>query len=68
MKSSGVTLGSNYKSLLEVNKNRIASLGKISPDMSEVMLLRFALQFQNQEDAERALRETIKWRSSVIFF
>jgi len=59
------TIGSEVKTLLSANKARVASLASISPDMSEIALLRFALQFPIQSDAENNLRETMAWRKGA---
>ena len=56
-------IGSSLKSLLDDNRSRLSSLASISPDMSEISLLRYTLQFPNQDEAESALKETVKWRN-----
>lgn len=59
------TIGSDVKSLLDANRGRVTSLASISADMSEIALLRFALQFPIQAEAEKALRETAMWRKGA---
>jgi hypothetical protein len=54
--------GEDVKSLLNANRARIDSLASISADVPELTLLRFALAFPNQAEANRALRETVAWR------
>jgi hypothetical protein len=59
------TIGSQVKPLLDANRGRVDSLAKVSSDMSEIALLRFALQFPIQAEAEAALRETVAWRKGA---
>jgi hypothetical protein len=54
--------GADVKSLLNANRARIDSLASISADVPELTLLRFALAFPNQAEANRALRDTVAWR------
>jgi hypothetical protein len=54
--------GADLKSLLNTNRARIDSLASISADVPEITLLRFALAFPNQAEANRALRDTLAWR------
>jgi len=57
--------GADVKSLISANRARIDSLASISADVSEITLLRFALAFPNQAEANRALRDTVAWRKGV---
>ena len=60
--ASKSAVGSNLKSLIAANQKRIASLASISNGVPEITLLRFALQFPNDADAQSALRDTLRWR------
>ena len=60
--ASKFPVGSNLKSLIAANQKSIASLASISADVPEITLLRFALQFPNEADAQSALRDTLRWR------
>ena len=60
--ASKLPVGSNLKSLIAANQKSIASLASISADVPEITLLRFALQFPNDADAQSALRDTERWR------
>ncbi|KAJ1430456.1 hypothetical protein B484DRAFT_395900 [Ochromonadaceae sp. CCMP2298] len=62
LRAAKASIGSDVQSLLAANRGRVASLASVSPDVPELTLLRFALQFPIQADAESALRETLKWR------
>jgi hypothetical protein len=57
--------GVDVKSLLNANRARIDSLASISADVPELTLLRFALAFPNQAEANRALRDTVAWRKGA---
>lgn len=56
-------IGSNVKSLIDANRSRMTTLASISPDDSEITILRFCLQFPNQADAESALKANNRWRN-----
>ena len=56
-------VGLNVQTLLDTNRARMTALASISPDVSEMTILRYCLQFPNQADAEDALKETKTWRN-----
>lgn len=58
-------VGEDVASLLSSNRAQIDSLGAIAPELSEITRLRFALAFDTQVEAEKALRETVAWRSGA---
>lgn len=57
--------GKDVKFLLNANRARIDSLASISVDVPELTLLRFALAFPSQAEANRALRESMAWRKGA---
>jgi hypothetical protein len=59
----GTSIGSDLKSLFDTNRKSISLLSSISPEVSKITLLRFALQFPDEAEAEKALKETMQWRS-----
>ena len=63
--ASGYKLGAKKEGVLVNNRYVVEALEKALPDgvkMSEVALLRFALQFPDAKDAERALKSALSWR------
>lgn len=63
--ASGYKLGAKKEGVLVNNRYVVEALEKALPDgvkMSEVALVRFALQFPNAKDAERALKSALSWR------
>jgi len=60
--ASPVVYGSDVKSLISANRASIDKLASISADMSEISLLRFALAFPDQAEANQALSDTVAWR------
>ena len=59
-KSSG---GAQVQSLLLANRAKVDALASISPDVSEITRLRFALAFPNGNEAKVALRDTVAYRN-----
>jgi hypothetical protein len=65
LRAAKASIGSDVKTLLDANRGRVGKLASISPDTNEITLLRFALQFPLDADAESALRDTLKWRQGA---
>lgn len=57
-----IATGSSVESLLGPNRQRVEALASVAPDVSEIQRLRFVLAFEEQAEAENALRETVAWR------
>jgi hypothetical protein len=57
--------GADVEFLLKANRASIDSLASISADVPELILLRFALAFPIQAEANQAMRDNIAWRSGA---
>jgi len=57
------TAASSLQADLDANRPLLDSLKSIAPEMDEVALLRFALQFPEKAEAESAVRDTVSWRA-----
>jgi len=60
---AGAPLGADLNELLAANRKAIDRLE--APELSEIQLLRFALQFPSNSAARAALRETLAWRAGA---
>ncbi|EED96075.1 predicted protein [Thalassiosira pseudonana CCMP1335] len=66
--ASGYKIGTKVEGLQINNRYTVESLQKALPDgvdMSEIALLRFAIAFPDEKDAETALLNAIKWRQTT---
>lgn len=63
MRASASYGGADVASLLTKNRKLVDDLASISPDIPELTRLRFALAFESQSEAQRALREAFAYRS-----
>jgi len=63
--ASYMQTSTQMQSLLSANRDLVASLASVAPDMSEVGRLRFALAFPDPVEAKANLKETAAWRAGV---
>lgn len=57
--------GASVKSLLTANRATVDALATEFPDVPEITRLRFALAFSTRAEAERALRDSVVFRSGA---
>lgn len=62
--ATAVAADTELGTLLEANRASVDALGKaVGEDVPEIMRLRYALAFETQIEAKKALRETMVWRA-----
>ena len=64
MQTTAAPESTQVQSLLSQNSALIGQLASIAPDMSQINLLRFAMQFPDPVEAKDALNEAVRWRSA----
>lgn len=66
MSSTAAPAKTDLQSLLDANRSKINALGEaVGKDIPEITRLRFAMAFETQIEAKRALRETMAWRTGA---